>query len=467
VSDHLEPAPGAPETPEAVVKKRRFVDISPLRSSPTFARLWIGSAVSGIGAQLTLVAVGLQIYDITSSTLAVSLVGGISLVPMVIAGLWGGVIADAFDRRRVLIISAVAGWLTTLGLIALAWVDLGVGGPTHIANTHGASGHVPIWPFYVLTTVNAVASTITMATRGSVYPRILPKGLVPAASALNGIAFGIQLTLGPALAGVLVATTGFAWTYTVDAVLFAAGFLGILNLPKLLPLEASSGFGWRSLRDGIVFLVHAPNIRAGFLIDLLAMGFGRPFVILPAVGALVIGGGPVTVGILTAAAAIGTFLTSLFSGPVGHVRRYGVAIGGAVMVYGGFVLLFGLVIGAMQTGWFGHVGPTIAQANPVALVVAGIALAGTGAADEVSAIFRSTMMLTAAPDGMRGRLGGIFTAVVTGGPRIGDLYMGVLATLVALWFPPVLGGLLIIGAVGLVLRLQRGFRNYDAAHPSP
>ena len=443
------------DQPDAPAKRRRFVDITPLRASPAFARLWFGAAISGIGAQLTLVAVGLQIYDITKSTFAVSLVGGISLVPMIIAGLWGGVIADAFDRRRVLIISAIIGWLTTLCLIALAWADL------------ASPGHVVVWPFYVLTTINAVASTITQATRGSVYPRILPKGLVPAASALNGIAFGIQLTLGPALAGVLVATTGFTWTYTADAVLFAAGFLGILALPKLPPLEQSSGFGWRSLRDGIAFLVHAPNIRAGFLIDLLAMGFGRPFVILPAVGALVIGGGPVTVGILTASAAIGTFLTSLFSGPVGHVRRYGAAIGGAVMIYGGFVLIFGLVIGAMQTGWFGHVGPAIAQANPVALVIAGVALAGTGAADEVSAIFRSTMMLTAAPDGMRGRLGGIFTAVVTGGPRIGDLYMGILATLVALWFPPVLGGLLIIGAVGLVLRVQKGFREYDAQHPSP
>lgn len=436
-------------------KKRRFVDVTPLRESPAFARLWFGAAISGVGAQLTLVAVGLQIYDITKSTLAVSLVGGISLIPMIIAGLWGGVIADAFDRRLVLILSAVTGWITTLVLIALAWIEL------------GSHQHVPIWPFYVLTTVNAVASTITMATRGSVYPRILPKGLVPAASALNGIAFGVQLTLGPAIAGVLVATTGFAWTYTVDAILFAAGFLGILALPKMPPLEESSGVGWRSLRDGFVFLVHAPNIRAGFLIDLLAMGLGRPFVILPAVGALVIGGGPVTVGILTASAAVGTFLASLFSGPVGHVRRYGLAIGGAVMFYGGFVFLFGLVIAAMQTGWFGRVGPDISQANPLALVLAGIALAGTGGADEVSAIFRSTMMLTAAPDGMRGRLGGIFTAVVYGGPRIGDLYMGVLATLVALWFPPVLGGLLIVAAVGVILRVQSGFRGYDAQHPSP
>ncbi len=443
------------ERPEEQTKKRRLVDLTPLRESPAFARLWFGATISGIGAQLTVVAVGLQIYDITASTFAVALVGGISLIPMIIAGLWGGVLADAFDRRLVLIISAVMGWLTTLGLIALAWAEL------------ASDAHVPIWPFYVLTTINAVAATITMATRGSVYPRILPARLIASASALNGIAFGIQLTLGPALAGVLVATTGFTWTYAVDAVLFAAGFLGILALPKLPPLEKATGAGWRALGDGIAFLVKAPNIRAGFLIDLLAMGLGRPFVILPAVGALVIGGGPVTVGILTASAAIGTFLTSLFSGPVGHVRRYGVAIGGAVMVYGACVLLFGVVIGFMQTGWFGTVGPSIAQANPVALALAGVALAGTGGADEVSAIFRSTMMLTAVPDAMRGRVQGIFTVVVTGGPRIGDLYMGTLATLVALWFPPVLGGLLIVAAVGVVLRVQRGFRDYDARHPSP
>lgn len=449
------------DQPDGPVPKRRFVDVTPLRESPPFARLWYGAGISGIGAQLTIVAVGLQIYDITRSTFAVALVGGISLVPMIIAGLWGGVLADAFDRRLVLIISAITGWLTTLGLIALAWIELA-------AAASGASHqHVPIWPFYVLTTINSVAATITMATRSSVYPRILPQSLVAPASALNGIAFGLQLTLGPALAGVLVATTGFTWTYTVDAVLFAAGFLGILTLPKLPPLEKTSGAGWRALTDGVAFLVRAPNIRAGFLIDLLAMGLGRPFVILPAVGALVIGGGPVTVGILTAAAAIGTFLTSLFSGPVGHVRRYGVAIGGSVMIYGGFVLLFGAIIGAMQTGWFGTVGAGIAQANPVALVLAAIALAGTGASDEVSAIFRTTMMLTAAPDGMRGRLQGIFTVVVTGGPRIGDLYMGTLATLVALWFPPVLGGLLIVAAVGVILRVQSGFRGYDARHPSP
>jgi MFS family permease len=442
---------------DSQARKRRFVDITPLRQSPAFARLWIGSAVSGVGTQLTVVGVGLQIYDITHSTLAVALVGGIALLPMTVAGLWGGVLADVFDRRTVLILSSVSGWATTLGLIALAWIELGL----------PAGSHVPIWPFYVLTTINAVASTITMSTRAAVYPRILPRELVAPASALNGIAFGLQLTLGPAVAGVLVATTGFTWTYTVDAVLFSAGFLGIVSLPRLPPIGETRGASWGSLHDGIVFLRHAPNIRAGFLVDLIAMGFGRPFVILPAVGALVIGGGPVTVGILTAAAAIGTFLTGLLSGPVGQVRHYGRAISGAVMIYGGFILLFGMIVGAMQTGWFGTVGPTLAQANVTALVLASVALAGTGASDEVSAIFRSTMMLTAAPDEMRGRLQGIFTVVVAGGPRIGDLYMGILATIVALWFPPVLGGLIIVAAVGALLRVQRGFREYDALNPTP
>ncbi|WP_240036729.1 MFS transporter [Leifsonia flava] len=438
-------------------QRRRFVDLAPLRESPAFARLWIGAAVSGIGAQLTIVAVGLQIYDITASTLAVALVGGIALLPMIVAGLWGGMLADAFDRRLVLIISALVGWIATIALVVLSVTDAVL----------AASGtRVEVWPFYVFTTLNAIAATITGATRFSVYPRILPEHLVSRASALNGISSGLQLTVGPALAGVLVAVAGFPITFAVDAVLFTAGFLGILSLPKLPPLSHTLRPGLQSLRDGYAFLRRAPNIRMSFLVDIVAMSFGRPFVLLPAVGAVVIGGGPVTVGILTAAAAVGTFATGLFSGPVAHVHRYGVAIGRAITVYGAFILLFGLVIAAMQTGWFGPVGPDMSQVNWVALAIAGVALAGTGASDEVSAIFRSTILLTAAPDEMRGRLQGVFTVVVTGGPRIGDLYAGILASLVALWFPPVLGGLLIMALIGVLLRLTPSFRAYDARTPT-
>lgn len=407
---------------------------------------------------MTIIAVGLLIFDMTHSTLAVGLVGGIALLPMIVAGLWGGVLADAFDRRTVLIVSSIVAWFGTLSLLALAVTD---------SLTRGTSAAVPLWPFYLATTVATVAATISGATRSAVIPRILPTDLIARAAALNGISIGVQLTLGPALAGVLVATLGFPVTFAVDAVLFTAGFLGIVMLPKLPPEKSAARAGLQSLRDGIDFLRRAPNIRSSFIVDIVAMTFGRPFALLPAVAALAVGGGAITVGVLTAAAALGTFLTSLFSGPVAHVHRYGVAIARSIMVYGGCVALLGLVVGAMQTGWFGTVGADFGEVNVPALILAALAMAGMGASDEVSAIFRSTMMLTATPDAMQGRLQGIFTVVVTGGPRLGDLYVGILATAVGLWFPPLLGGVLIIALIALIMRAQPSFRNYDARNPQP
>lgn len=443
----------------AAPRRGHVVDLSPLRVSPAFARLWIGAAVSGIGAQLTTVAVGIQIYDITRSTFAVSLVGGIALLPMVVAGLWGGMLADAFDRRRVLLVSSLLGWVSTLAIVGLS---------TAVA----AGALAGAWPFYLATTVNAVAATISGATRTAVYPCILPEDKVPAASALSGISIGIQLTAGPALAGVLAATIGLPLTFAVDAVLFAAGFLGILGLPHLPPLSEVARPGRAALRDGLAFLRTSANLRTSFLVDIIAMTFGRPYTLFPAVGALVLGGGPATVGVLTASAAVGTFCTGLFSGRVGGVRRYGVAIGRAITVYGACTAAFGLVLLAWGTGAADGIdGPGGALAvgdgstHVAGLVLACLALAGCGASDEVSAIFRSAMLLTAAPDQMRGRLQGVFMVVVTGGPRIGDLYAGALAAAVALWFPPLLGGVLIIVLIAVVLRAVPGFRGYDAAHP--
>ena len=188
--------------------------------------------------------------------------------------------------------------------------------------------------------------------------------------------------------------------------------------------------------------------------------------IFPAVGALVIGGGPITVGVLIAASAVGTFLASVFSGPVGHVRHHGVAIARSVMVYGAFVLMFGVTVLVLQL-----LGPDVdadfSSVNWPGLIVGTLAMAGMGASDEISAIFRQTMLVMAAPDHMRGRLQGVFTVVVTGGPRVGDIYVGIFGSLVALWFPPVLGGVLVVGLAWLLLRLVTSFREYDALHPTP
>lgn len=437
--------------------RRRFVDLSPLRE-PAFGRLWIGGAISGIGAQLTIVAVGLQIFDMTQSTLAVGLVGGIALVPMIIAGLWGGVLADAFDRRKVLIVSSLVAWCSTIALLVLSTLD---------AATRSAEHVLPVWPFYIVTTIATVAATMSGATRSAITPRILPQHLIARAAALNGISMGVQLTLGPALAGVLVATVGFPITFAVDAVLFTAGFLGIVMLPAIKPEGNATRAGIQALRDGLSFLRQAPNIRTSFVVDIIAMTFGRPFALLPAVATLAVGGGAITVGILTAAAALGTFLTSLFSGPVAHVHRYGIAIARSIMIYGGCVAMLGAVVAVMQTGWFGSVGESFGEVNVPALVLAALAMAGMGASDEVSAIFRSTMMLTATPDAMQGRLQGIFTVVVAGGPRLGDLYVGILATALGLWFPPLFGGIAIIALIAVILRAQASFRNYDARTPQP
>lgn len=434
-------------------KRRNLVDLTPLKEVPAFARLWWGSLLSGLGSQLTLVAVGLMIFDITNDTGAVALVGGIALIPMVLAGPIGGMITDAFERRLVMILSASVMFSSTAGLLALSLLE-------DSARLDGE--HIPIWLIYVCTTVTAVSATVLGSARHASIPRILPKELITKASALNGISLGTQIMVGPALAGVLIAASNFSIAFAVDLALTATGFLGIINLPKIHVGENASRPGWKSFRESIVYLKQFPEIGAGFIVDIFAMVLGRPYVLLPAAASTVIGGGPITVGILTAAAAAGSFSTSAFSGRLTGIKRQGIAIANSVKIYGLFIALLGLVLLVMSTGWFGLPGNTIDKANYVALGVAALAMYGTGASDEVSAIFRTSMMQTVAPDHMRGRLIGLFISVVGGGPRLGDVYAGVMATLIALWAGPVFGGIGIVVAMFILLRITPRFRNFVA-----
>lgn len=435
--------------------RRLFVDLTPLKASPAFARLWIGNTIGGIGAQMTVVAVGLQVYEITGSTLAVGFVGGIALLPMIISGLWGGMLVDAFDRKRILLLSAVIGWLTVIGLMVLSFYDRAL---------IDSGQRVEVWPLYVLATVNSVAATISGTARSAITPRLLPPELVPRASAMSGISIGVMVTIGPALAGIIAGSAGLPWTFLVDALLFSFAFIGIVGLPKLPPLDAVTRPGLTSLIEGMRFLRHAPNIRMSFIVDIFAMTFGRPYALLPAVGAVVIGGGEFTVGILTAAGAIGTLLASLFSGYVKTVRYHGRAVRRAILSYGCFVSLLGAVI--LVTQLSGHeVGDGGVQW--LAFGLAAFALAGMGASDEISAIFRSSMVLLASPDSMRGRMQGVFTVVVTGGPRVGDMYVGILAAALGLWSPMLLGGLVIIGVVAVLARSGTAFDRYDVRNPAP
>jgi MFS family permease len=435
-----------PSTPTSERRRSLLADLTPLRRSPAFARLWAGSAIAGIGTQMTTVAVGLEVYEITKSTFAVSLVGVIALVPMIAAGLYGGMLADAFDRRSVALGSAVVAWLSTALIATHAWLGL----------------HSVVL-LYVLATVNAVAGTVIGASRAAIVPRLIGTDLLPAASALGGISAGFQVTVGPAVAGVLVAAVGFAPTYTIDVVLFSCAFLGVVTLPRMAPEHDALKPGLGSLVEGARFLRRSRNITMTFVLDVIAMTFGQPRVLFPAIGALVIGGGSITVGALTAAYAIGALVSSVFSGPLGHVRRQGEAVGWAITVYGAAIAAFGVVV-ALAHLLGGRAHDAFSWGILPALGLAALFLALAGGADNVSAVFRGTILQAAAPDGMRGRLQGIFTVVVTGGPRIGDLYAG-LVVAVGFAAPPLIGGVVMIALVALLLRLVPSFRRYDALHP--
>ena len=428
-------------------RRSAFIDLRPFRASPAFTRMWVGSTLSGLGGQLTITAVMLHVFALTGSTFAVSMVAVAGLVPMIFAGLYGGMLADAFDRRTVALIAATITFASTTLLAVLAW-----------------SGLESVWWLYALSIINSAANSVVMTTRSAIVPRLIPRDLLPAASALGGITMGIMVMAGPALAGVLVALTGYAWTYTIDVILMCGLFLGLWTLPSLKPEGAIVRPGLASLRDGWHFLRRSPNIRLQYVLDVSAMTFGQPVALFPALGVAILGGGSVTTGILTAAVAVGAFLSSLFSGPVSRYRWHGKGIERSILVYGTSIALFGLVLAV--GAWTGS--DATAQAPNVALVVlACLALALSGASDNVSAIYRSTMMQAAVPDAIRGRLQGIFTVVVTGGPRLGALYSGTLATIGALWFPPLLGGIVIIVLVSTLVRLTPRFRLYDAQHPEP
>ncbi|WP_311243341.1 MFS transporter [Microbacterium sp. WCS2018Hpa-23] len=426
--------------------RSHLIDLSPLKASPAFARMWTGSVLAGIGGQLTIVTVMLHVFTLTGSTFAVSMIAVAGLVPMILAGLYGGMLADAFDRRRVALIAATVTFASTALLAALTW-----------------TGAETIWWLYVLSIVNSAANSVGMATRTAIVPRLIPRNLLAAASALNGVAFGLTVMAGPALAGILVALTGYGWTYTINVVLMLSMFLGLWTLPTLRPEGEIVRPGLASLVDGWRFLKRASNIRTQYVIDIIAMTFGQPLVLFPALGTVLLGGGAVTTGILTAAVAVGTFASSLFSGRVVQYRWHGRGIERAVEAYGASILAFGVVllIGAFSD-------PATERIPNVALIVAAcIALALSGASDNVSSIYRNTMMQAAVPDTMRGRLQGVFIIVVAGGPRIGALYAGTLASITTLWLPPLLGGLLVIALVALLARRSSRFRAYDAENPEP
>ncbi|WP_104086481.1 MFS transporter [Arthrobacter sp. GMC3] len=426
---------------------RILADITPLRESPAFRRLWIGNGLSSIGTQLTVVAVSLEIYDLTGSTLSVGMLGLVALIPLVFAGLYGGSIADAHDRRKVALYSSTVLWLVTICIALQAWLGLG-----------------NIWILYGLIAVQSAAAGVNGSARSAIVPRLVRPALLPSANALSMIVMGLGTTIGPLMAGILVANVGYGWTYTVDVLTFTASLWALFKLPPLPPLAREGGgevqrAGLKSVLEGFAFLGSRKNLRMTFLVDMCAMVFALPRALLPAIGAVWLGGGEQTAGILLASIAAGSFLAALFSGPLGGVRRQGLAVVWSITLWGAAIVGLG---GTVLAGGHTHDGVT----SPW-LVGAVAALVVAGVADTISSVFRSTILQSATPDHLRGRLQGIFVVVVTGGPRLGDVFSGSMGQWRGEGWAAVIGGLLCIAAVWGLALWQRGFLRYDARHPEP
>jgi MFS family permease len=394
--------------------RRIAVDVTPLRI-PAFRRLWIGHGVSFVGYQVTAVAIPVQMYQITRSSFWVGMIGIAALLPLLVFALWGGAVADTMDRRVLLLASSLLVWAATFGLLAQALA--GVRSPGMLL---------------VLTAVQSVGFAVSSPTRSAIVPRLVPVALVPAANTLSFTASNVGSIVGPLLAGLAIARWNFAVAYGIDAVLFTVALWAALRLPELRPArESTPTSGLRAVVEGLRYIAVTPVLWLSFVIDIVAMVLAMPRALFPEVAATRFGDEALA-GWLFSAIAIGAVVGGVCSGWVGRVRRQGAALVGAVIGWGL----------AVAAAWF-------ASSLWLMVVMLGVA----GFADLVSAVYRQTIVQLYAPDEMRGRLQGVFTAVVAGGPRLGDLRAGSMAVLAG---PAVAwaGGGIACAVVALVLALN-------------
>ena len=392
---------------------RFVVDVSPLRRYRHFRRLWAGQVVSGMGTQLTLVAVSFQAYSLTRSTLVVGLIGLVQLLPLLAGALWGGTLADAMDRKRVLVLTQVAMAAAVGGLVVNA------GRP-----------HPAVWPLFVCTAAGAGFQGVDWPARRAALPMLVDDRDVTAAIALQTTIQQLALVAGPALAGVLIATIGLGAVYGIDVATYGVALVAALLLPALVPSGGGTPMGLRSMTEGFSHLRRQRLLSATYWIDLNAMIFGMPRAVFPALGVGLFGGGAGTVGLLYAAPGAGALAGSLFTGWCSRVRHQGRAIAACVVVWGVTIALFGIV----PVLWIG---------------LSLLALAG--AADVVSAVFRQAVQQRTVPEHLQGRLSGTFFAVVAGGPRLGDAETGAAAAIGGPQFAVWSGGLACVVGVGVLI----------------
>ncbi len=401
---------------------RLVSDVTPLRKYRQFRRLWAGQLVSGMGSQLTIVAVSYQAYRLSHSTLIVGLIGASQLVPLLAGAIWGGSLADARDRRTILVFTQVAMAAASAGLVVNA-----------------ALGDPRVWVLFVCSAAAAGFQGMDWPARRAALPMLVPDDDMTNAIALQTMVQQVALVAGPALAGVAIAAVGFGAVYAIDVTTYGVALVVALLLPSLVPSGGGTPMGVRSIRDGFRHLRGQKLLASTYLIDLNAMIFGMPRAVFPALGTELYGGGAGVVGLLYAAPGAGALVGSMFTGWCARVRHQGRAIAACVVVWGTTIALFGVI----PVLWIG-----------LAL------LAVAGGADVISAVFRQAVQQRTVPEHLQGRLSGTFFAVVAGGPRLGDAETGVVAAIGGPQFAVWSGGLAcVVGVAVIVWRVPALWRD--------
>jgi MFS family permease len=402
---------------------RITLDLTPLRHSPPFRRLFFGQAISFLAGEVTWIAVPYQLYQLTHSTLDVGLLYLTTLAPLLVMPIVGGAFADAFDRRRLLLVSEVGFALVSVGLAVNA-----------------SAAHPQVWALYLLNFLGTSVFSLGTPSMRSLLPRIVAEEQLVAANALESLYSNFAAVAGPAAGGLIIAGVGLTGTYLIDVASFGASLASIWLLPPLPPAPEADRASFGSIVQGFRYVRRQPVILGIFLVDTNAMIFGMPMALFPAIGAD-FGGGSKTVGFLFAAPYAGALLASILSGWTGQIRRQGLGVVIAAAVWGAALVGFGYA---------------------TALWLALVMLALAGAADFISAVLRSTIVLRATPDALRGRVTGIEFTQVAAAPTLGNVEAGVVASLTSLRFSVVSGGLACIAGCGLLALAIPALLRYDA-----
>jgi MFS family permease len=441
VSDDREP-PGQPEDqlpppvpPEArhpglVGRLRRHrIDLTPLKASTDFRRLFVGQALSEFGTQITFVAVPLQVYVITRSTAMVGLLALCETLPLLVLPIVGGAIADAVERRRFLMVAQAIAAALTLALAVNAFLP-----------------QPRVWVLFAFSFLWASAYSLYSPAFRAWPARLLPPDLYTSALALEVVYYQSAALAGPALAGVLFVKLGVEYAYLTDAASYVAVVIALRGMRPSPPTAGRASVGWSTIVEGLRFLRGKQVLQGTFWIDLNAMIFGLPVALYPAFVIDVLHASPTVVGLLYSAEALGALLVALVSGRAKHVRRQGLVTLVACVCWGAGIVGFGL-------------SPTLWVALAFLMLAS--------ASDMVSGLYRDAILKTVTPDEMRGRLEGISLSVVGTGPSLGNAEAGLLASVTGVRFSIVSGGVACMLGAGLLALVLPRYRRYDAANPSP